>query len=223
MATGSSAVPQISCGIFAQERLFRELVASQLAIHARIHVVAQAGSLADWMRARAAHLPDLLLLIVSRPSGPSLAVARDFMTANLAGRIVAVAGSRHRFRPPHWLARHMVGTVARDASIRTLWGLIDSMVPAPQGNGGDRRLRTRLGGRSLSPREARVFQFMGEGLTSDQIADRLGLSVHTVHTHRKRIAAKLGSEGHGLLRLAVIAAEDRIAPADGGPVGAGLA
>lgn len=209
MATGSSAVLQISCAIFAQERLFRELVASQLAIHARIHVVAQAGSLADWMRARTAHLPDLLLLIVSRPSGPSLAVARDFMTANPAGRIVAVAGSRHRFRPPPWLARHMVGAVDRDASIRTLWSLIDSIVPAPLGNGGDRRLRTRLGGRSLSPREARVFQFMGEGLTSDQIADRLGLSVHTVRTHRKRIAAKLGTAGNDLTRWAIVAAAEQ--------------
>ncbi|MBM5798370.1 MAG: hypothetical protein FJ060_09495 [Cyanobacteria bacterium K_Offshore_0m_m2_072] len=50
---------------------------------------------------------------------------------------------------------------------------------------------------------------MGTGLTSKQIAANLGLSVRTVETHRKNIAAKSGVSGPELLRLATLAAQAR--------------
>lgn len=43
----------------------------------------------------------------------------------------------------------------------------------------------------LSGREREVLQLLAEGLTSKEIAARLGLAVSTVDTHRKQIMAKL--------------------------------
>lgn len=45
---------------------------------------------------------------------------------------------------------------------------------------------------SLTPREREVLHLVAEGLTSDEIAVRLSLSVRTVETHRANIMAKLG-------------------------------
>ena len=45
---------------------------------------------------------------------------------------------------------------------------------------------------SLTPREREVLHLVAEGLTSDEVAERLSLSVRTVETHRANIMAKLG-------------------------------
>jgi two-component system NarL family response regulator len=43
----------------------------------------------------------------------------------------------------------------------------------------------------LSPRENRIIRFIEEGLTYNIIAERLGISPHTVHNHIKNIYGKL--------------------------------
>jgi DNA-binding CsgD family transcriptional regulator len=65
---------------------------------------------------------------------------------------------------------------------------------------GVRRRRTGPGGRrrpdrgweSLTPTEAKVTALVAEGLSNPQIAERLYVSRHTVHTHVSHILEKLG-------------------------------
>jgi DNA-binding CsgD family transcriptional regulator len=45
---------------------------------------------------------------------------------------------------------------------------------------------------SLTPAEARVAAALTEGLSYAEIAERLGVSYHTVHTHVKTIHVKAG-------------------------------
>jgi len=45
--------------------------------------------------------------------------------------------------------------------------------------------------RGLSNREMEVFQMIGHGMTTQEIARRLGLSGKTIETHRERIKVKL--------------------------------
>ncbi len=45
--------------------------------------------------------------------------------------------------------------------------------------------------RGLSQREKETLEFLGQGLTTKEIADRLGLSIHTVDTHLRNIYRKL--------------------------------
>ncbi|MDR1416847.1 MAG: LuxR C-terminal-related transcriptional regulator [Prevotellaceae bacterium] len=47
-------------------------------------------------------------------------------------------------------------------------------------------------GKDLSEREREVLRSVAQGLSSNIIAKRLGISVHTVQAHRKNITAKLG-------------------------------
>ena len=49
-------------------------------------------------------------------------------------------------------------------------------------------------GNPLSDREFEVVRLIADGLTSEQIADKIFLSVHTVNTHRRNILEKTGKQ-----------------------------
>ena len=55
----------------------------------------------------------------------------------------------------------------------------------------DKQGRGSLGVRELSPRELEVFELIGNGKSTRDIAAQLGLSVHTIETHREKLRAKL--------------------------------
>jgi DNA-binding NarL/FixJ family response regulator len=56
----------------------------------------------------------------------------------------------------------------------------------------------------LSAREGEILHCLAEGLASKQIAERLGMSVRTVETHRQNIRRKLGLAGQAeLIKYAV--------------------
>jgi DNA-binding NarL/FixJ family response regulator len=54
--------------------------------------------------------------------------------------------------------------------------------------------RAKGGVASLSDRELQVFQLIGLGLSTRHIAERLGIGIKTVETHRENIKNKLGIE-----------------------------
>jgi DNA-binding NarL/FixJ family response regulator len=56
----------------------------------------------------------------------------------------------------------------------------------------------------LSPRERQILQFVVEGKSSSQIADKLSLSAKTVDTYRSRLMCKLGATDRtGLIKIAI--------------------
>ncbi len=59
--------------------------------------------------------------------------------------------------------------------------------------GGERRgpRSSRERGRRVTPRELEIIRHIAEGMTSKEIADRLGTSLKTVETHRQNIFRKL--------------------------------
>lgn len=109
-------------------------------------------------------------------------------------RLLLITASARGHRRPAWLAarRHVV--VGRDESLEVLLRKLDSLFSEWAGkaaSAADRLPRHR----PLTDREAEVVSLLGEGLTTKEIATVLGLSPHTVQTHRKRIAEKLGRLG----------------------------
>lgn len=55
----------------------------------------------------------------------------------------------------------------------------------------------------LTPSEKRILKLIAEDTTSKEIADKLGISVRTVETHRQNISSKLDLSGtHSLLKFA---------------------
>ena len=63
----------------------------------------------------------------------------------------------------------------------------------------------------LTDRELEIFQMIGKGLSSGQIAGQLNLSVKTISAHRERIKQKLGAKTSGeLVRYAVLLLETEL-------------
>ncbi|AWT46689.1 MULTISPECIES: ATP-binding protein [Streptomyces] len=105
---------------------------------------------------------------------------------------------RHRMEQAAARARTRLPAAAREAAVAGARGLrgerlvayalgagSDEDRPRRDAHATDERLR-------LTARESTVAGLVAEGLTNRQIADRLGLSVHTVATHLDRIRDKLG-------------------------------
>ncbi|HEX9784926.1 MAG TPA: response regulator transcription factor [Opitutaceae bacterium] len=68
-----------------------------------------------------------------------------------------------------------------------------------------RPVRTGRGMATLTDRELQVFQLVGLGMSTRQIAERLGIGVKTVETHREHIKNKLGLDHTAaLVRVAVM-------------------
>lgn len=109
-------------------------------------------------------------------------------------RLLLITATARDYRRPAWLTtrRHVV--VGRDESLEALFQKLDGLFAEWVADGsqtGDGRLRNK----PLTEREAEVVSLLREGLTTKEIATALGLSAHTVQTHRKRIAEKLGRLG----------------------------
>jgi DNA-binding CsgD family transcriptional regulator len=53
--------------------------------------------------------------------------------------------------------------------------------------------------KKLSERELEVLQLIADGLTSEQIAHDLGITIHTVSAHRKKLLEKMNANNVALL------------------------
>ncbi len=62
------------------------------------------------------------------------------------------------------------------------------------------------GSRSLTPRQVAILRMIGQGMSTEAIAETLGVSIHTVHFHRRNIHGVLGLKTElELVRYAVLA------------------
>ncbi|MCU0625631.1 MAG: helix-turn-helix transcriptional regulator [Gemmatimonadaceae bacterium] len=89
-----------------------------------------------------------------------------------------------------WLGRRVLGprevTVVREVAVP-----VAVPVPPPvRGGAPDPRLLERVG---VTPREHEVLALMADGLTTREMATRLGVSENTVKTHTARLFEKLGA------------------------------
>jgi DNA-binding NarL/FixJ family response regulator len=80
-----------------------------------------------------------------------------------------------------------------------------AIVGGPESPADDESVRQRLRMR-LSPRQAQVLELLARGLSSKEIANRLGLGVGTVKAHRISLYRKLGVT----LRSEAVSAFERI-------------
>ncbi|MEW2155427.1 LuxR C-terminal-related transcriptional regulator [Streptomyces sp. NPDC007189] len=105
---------------------------------------------------------------------------------------------RHRMEQAAARARTRLSAAAREAAVAGAHGLRGERLVAYALGAGSGEDRSRRDVRAtderlrLTVRESTVAELVAEGLTNRQIAERLGLSVHTVATHLDRIRDKLG-------------------------------
>ncbi|HZO62750.1 MAG TPA: response regulator transcription factor [Gaiellaceae bacterium] len=157
-------------------------------------------------RAREAQ-PDLVLLDLAMPGGgglealPKLRAAAPFcevvvLTASgteenlLAAIRAGAAGYLLKTEPPERIAELLEGIAKGEAALsgQVARRLVDRV---REGGGLDSGVPESIAG-ELSAREVEVLLLLDEHLGTDQIAQRLFISEHTVRSHVKSLLRKLG-------------------------------
>jgi len=195
----------------------RRGLAACLAEHPQLRVVGEAADGHEAVREAGRLRPDLMLVDINMPGLDGLQVCEAVRQSAPETRVVIlsvhnrpdyieralVAGARG------YLLKDIPPAQLTDALIRIHAG---EVVLSPQVTQTAVTQWMRRQGRArrstnLSRREQEVLALIAQGLTNKEIAQRLGVSVRTVETHRERIMNKLN--------LRTVAALTRYAIAEG--------
>lgn len=192
----------LACLVVEDHTLIGQLLAGILRSLPGIGSVTTATTCAEATAAAAKHDLDLLILDLKLPDGDGLGVLKAAARWHPALHCIVLSSAADEFACAADLKKHLAALLDKTAPLDTLRFEVEAVV------------RRRLGSRPenaqqnpaevLRPRELEVFERIGRGMTTRQIADALGITVNTVNTHRKSIVAKLGAVGAELVRLATL-------------------
>ena len=179
-----------------------------------VSVVGEAGDGPDALRLVADLRPELALVNISMPGLNGIELTRQMREQHPRTRVILLslhADSEYVRRAfSVGAAGYVVKTAARaelDLAIRAVarggvWldpsiskAVVDALV---RGEAPPEPFEL------LTPRQREVLQLVAEGHSTKEIADRLGLSVKTVETHRALLMRRLGVDSiAGLVRAAI--------------------
>jgi len=153
--------------------------------------------------------PELILLDATLPDMLVAEATRLLAAACPRARILVLAADTDQREQARVARAGAAGYVAKDAQRDALVGALRVLMRGDQHfnpsaaaaadcddappSSSDRETS------SLSRRELEVLVRIAEGSTNKQIADRLGISVRTVETHRENLMRKLGVQGTAAL------------------------
>src|SRR5437867_97468 len=196
--------------------MFTQGLATALGADPAIDVVATAGSVEAGCAAVRLHSPDVVLMDFELPDGdgatateriksevPSAQVVMVTSFDDEAILIRAIEAGCSGFITKHKAIQEVASAVraakAGEALISPsmLARLLPKLRRSPRGLGSD-----------LTPREVEVLKLLAEGVSNQQIADRLVLSLHTVRNHVQNVISKLGA--HSKLEAVAAAVREGI-------------
>jgi two-component system response regulator NreC len=188
--------PPIRVVIADDHAIVRRGLRQVLEAEGGFELVAEAGDLEDARRYVRGHHPDVLVLDLNLPGGPSLGDIPAIRAESPSTQIVVLTMQDEPAYARQALGAGALGYVLKEAAEEEL---VEAIRRAAAG---DTYLNPRLGARvaaepppgppdGLSEREVEVLRMIALGHTNTEIAAALYLSVRTVETHRARIQQKL--------------------------------
>jgi two-component system, NarL family, nitrate/nitrite response regulator NarL len=194
----ASAGERIRVVVADDHPLFRAGVIASLREDAGLEVVAEAGDAGEALRMAQEHLPDVALLDVAMPGG-GLNAARNIAAACPATRVVMLTVSEDEDDILAAMKAGASGYVLKGAGAAEVASVIrlvaaGEVYVAPGLAFGLLREMSRPRTSpldELTPREREVLELVGEGLSNQEIADRLGLAEKTIKHHMTNILGKL--------------------------------
>ena len=183
---------------------------------AGLQVLAEAGSGPEALERIAALGPEVAVLDIDMPGMDGFTVARELSRRGVAVEIIFLTIHCEEEYFNEALDLGAKGYVLKDSAITDIVSGIRAVAsgqhytsPALTSYLVDRARRpaapaARPGLDALTPTERQVLKLLAEYKTSQEIADQLFISPHTVRTHRKNICMKLELQGnHALMKFAL--------------------
>ena len=183
--------------------LFREGMQQMIDRNASLKVCGEASSPAAAMKAVAELEPDLVLVDISLEGGDGIDLIKNLKDKYENLPILVISMHNESLYAERALRAGALGYVMKNEAARTVKAAILKVL------GGDIFLSEKMSAsvlsrmmhgknelpvspvEQLSDRELQVFQMLGEGKTSRQIAEELDLTIPTIHSFRTRIKEKL--------------------------------
>jgi DNA-binding NarL/FixJ family response regulator len=182
--------------------MMREGLAQLIEHEPDLETASQADSAAQALQAIAASLPDLLLLDISLPDKNGIEVIKDVHTLHptlpilvvsmhdeslFAERVLRAGGRGYIMKQEGGKKLMLAVRQVLDGRIYVSEKISAKILETFSGH----RANSQSPVEKLSDREFEVFQLLGQGEGTRQIAKRLHLSVKTVEVHRANIRKKL--------------------------------
>jgi DNA-binding NarL/FixJ family response regulator len=184
-----------------------------------MRVIGTAGSVKEAAEWCARCRPEVVLMDIGLPDGDASVAVSSIRAASPSSKIVMVTGAADDEALAIAVDTGCVGYVHKTASVDELLGAVSS---AAAGNAYfppvalARLLHERWSSprcvHTVSDREREVLQFLADGRSVAEIANRLSLSTHTVRNHIRRAMKHLGV--HTRLDAVVAAARAGILSVD---------
>lgn len=200
-------LPVLRCLLVEDQLMLQEPLAEMLARQPGLLLVGAATTAGGAIKACSDLHPDLLILDLALPDGDGLLVARAFALLNPQGRVIVLSSFASNFERPQDLRDSIIAILDKTRAFQDLLEAIAPLLPSPVAASIPLDLST------LTERELAVLWGLGQGLSSQAIAEQLMIAVRTVGTHRQNIAGKLGLSGAALVHQAtLLAREGRLKP-----------
>ena len=189
----------LRCVILEDQTMFLQLLAGMVRTTPGLDLV---GTFSGVTKAReyvSQHSVDLLILDLALPVGQGVTVLKMAAKKNPKVKCIVLSGHASQFVCPADLRSHVRAVVDKTQAYGSLHKEISEILePAAE-------VRAGAGPRDqLTQREYDVFCLVGRGRMSKEIAEKLGIAVRTVETHRKAICRKLKVSGPELVRQASV-------------------
>jgi DNA-binding NarL/FixJ family response regulator len=173
----------------------REGLASLLAGQG-LEILGAAGNVAAGLDLVEHAAPDIALVDIQLPDGSGIDLTRELLARRPELGVILYTGDSDAELLYSGLDSGARGYALKAGSMTELVGAIERI--AAGGSYVDPRLdRILLSPRAtaqlpqLSPREKEIMHLMAEGMTAEQIANQLSVSVETVRTHVRNVIRKL--------------------------------
>ncbi len=160
------------------------------------------------------HRPSLVLLDVHMPGLSGIDLARRLREQGPRTAIVLLTASDEDWVRAAYDSRAVDGLVRKDGGLQALDATLRRVLAGDRCTSGW-PLRTSPTRRSspadlLTDREREVLRMLADGVSTPAMADRLGVSVHTVRSHVRNVLLKLGV--HHRTKAAYVARELGLVP-----------
>jgi DNA-binding NarL/FixJ family response regulator len=195
--------------------LVREGLALRISLHSDLEVCGEAETEEAALACVKQTGPDLVLVDISLKSGHGIELIKRIRSFDPSIKILVISGFQESLYAERAFRAGALGYLNKQESnekmivaIRTVLAgerfispeisrrLIDQALDASD--------VTKTPIERLTDRELEIFRMIGEGLTTGGIANRLGLSTHTIDTHRENIKRKLAARNAAELSRAAV-------------------